>query len=467
MQTLRTLLQKITSSPIESCDIIANSGSNRQYYRLKTAQENYIGVFGQNIAENLAFIALSAHFYKLGLPVPQVLAIGEDNLHYITKDLGEQSLFENLNDIDLLKKTIRLLPKFQFEGGQKLNYNICYPQAEFNERTINWDLNYFKYNFLKLRNIEFDEQALEDDFQHLSALLLQHNSNTFLYRDFQSRNVMVKDNEPFFIDFQGGRKGPIHYDVASFVYQAKANFSDETKNTLIQEYIEAANKYTLIEEVKFRNDLMLFVLFRNLQTLGAYGFRGLIEKKSHFIQSIPFALKGLNKLIKENEFRELPYLIELLKQLIESTDLNEEPDVEGLTVKVYSFSYKKGIPEDYSGNGGGYVFDCRAVHNPGRYTPYKKLTGKDKPVIKFLEKDGEISSFLEHAYALANASVSRYKERNFKHLMFSFGCTGGQHRSVYSAQKLAEYINEKFNVRVELEHREQDHLQNQLFDIRK
>lgn len=465
MQTLRRLLKTITSSPLKSETIIANSGSNRKYYRLKTLNKSYIGVYGENIKENQAFIQLSAHFLQLQLPVPEVLTVAEDKLHYITNDLGNDCLFENLDNLALLKKTIKLLPEFQFKGGENLNYSICFPQAEFNKRTINWDLNYFKYNFLKLTKIEFNEQELEDDFETLRNLLLQHTSNTFLYRDFQSRNVMIKNNEPYFIDFQGGRKGPIQYDLASFIFQAKANFTKETKEILINEYIQAAKKYIPINELEFKNDLMLFVLFRNLQTLGAYGFRGLIEKKSHFIQSIPFALKNLKELIIDNEFTELPYLIKVLNKLIERNQINTPSLHDGLTVKIYSFSYKKGIPEDYSGNGGGYVFDCRAIHNPGRYEPYKKLTGKDKAVIDFLEKDGEITSFLNHIYELADPSVKRYKERNFKNIMFCFGCTGGQHRSVYSAQKLAEHINTKYNVRVELEHREQEHIRNQLFEV--
>jgi hypothetical protein len=320
-----------------------------------------------------------------------------------------------------------------------------------------WDLNYFKYCFLKPAGIECNEEWLENDFEQLASVLLQQHDDRFMYRDFQSRNVMIRNGNPYFIDFQGGRKGPIQYDVASFVYQAKANFSAEVRETLITTYIAALSKYMPVDEVAFRKQLAFFVLFRNLQVLGAYGFRGLVEKKKHFIESIPFAIQNLNEILKNNFFdTHFPYLVSVLQQLIVRYSQQAKPtNPSNLVVKVSSFSYKKGIPEDTTGNGGGYVFDCRAIHNPGKYEQYKQLTGLDKPVIDFLEKDGEIMPFLEHIYALADASVSRYVERGFSSIMFSFGCTGGQHRSVYAAQHVAEYLAKHYPVKVELVHREQ------------
>lgn len=316
-----------------------------------------------------------------------------------------------------------------------------------------WDLNYFKYCFLKPSGITFDESALEDDFRRLSADLTDGDAVAFMYRDFQSRNVMVHDGQPWFIDFQGGRRGPYLYDVASFLWQARAGFSDELRSELVGEYVDSLSRYITVDETQLRQRLELFVLFRTLQVLGAYGFRGYFERKRHFIDSIPPAIANLRPLIAKFGDR-YDSLCDALRRLTELPAYNQS-DKPGLTVRVYSFSYKKGIPEDPSGNGGGFVFDCRAIHNPGRYDRYKQLSGLDRPVIEFLEHDGEILAFLDHCYALVDASVQRYLSRGFTDLSVSFGCTGGQHRSVYSAQHMAEHLSEKFGVRVELEHREQ------------
>jgi Predicted P-loop-containing kinase len=318
-----------------------------------------------------------------------------------------------------------------------------------------WDLNYFKYCFLKATGLDFQEDRLEDDFQKMADVLMRSQSATFMYRDFQSRNVMIKDGEPYFIDFQGGRKGPFYYDVASFLWQAKARYPDSLRQELLKEYLLALRDYKPIDEKYFYSQLRHFVLFRTLQVLGAYGFRGYFEKKPHFIQSVPFAIENLRELL-ENDYTEYPYLCGVLKQLTEMKQFTDDLKKRQLTVRVMSFAYKKGIPEDTTGNGGGYVFDCRAVNNPGKYDRYKPFIGIDEPVIKFLEDDGEILVFLEHVYALVDASVKRYIERGFSNLQICFGCTGGRHRSVYSAQHLAEHLNKKFGVRVELVHREQN-----------
>jgi hypothetical protein len=303
--------------------------------------------------------------------------------------------------------------------------------------------------------LEFQEDKLEDDFQTMSEVLIRSQSSTFMYRDFQSRNVMLVDNEPWFIDFQGGRKGPFYYDVASFLWQAKANMPDSLRNELINEYIDALRKYKPVDPQYFHEQLRHFVLFRTLQVLGAYGFRGYFEKKPHFMQSVPYAVANLRTLLQE-PYPEYPYLSKILKELCEMKQFSDDLQKHTLTVKVMSFAYKKGIPNDASGNGGGYVFDCRAVNNPGKYERYKPFTGLDQQVIQFLEDDGEILTFLDHAYALVDSTVKRYIERGFTNLMICFGCTGGQHRSVYSAQHMAEHINKKFNVKVELVHREQN-----------
>ena len=461
---------------------IINSGSNRRYYQMKSKNNAFIGVFSDEVSENNAFIYLANHFSAKNLPVPKVLAVSEDRKYYLQTNLGSLSLFDyvsegrksgNFSEKEqaMLYKTIALLPEFQVKGAQGLDFSQCYPLASLDRQTVMWDLNYFKYCFLKPSGIEFSEWQLERDFESLASEILADKHDTFLYRDFQSRNVMIQNGEPYFIDFQGGRKGAIYYDVVSFVWQAKANFPSKLREDLIQTYLAALKKLMPVDETKFAGNVTLFALFRTLQVLGAYGFRGLIEKKPHFIESIPFAIRNLEDIL-QNDFSRFPCLVETLKKLIDKhchcgLDPQSPSKHEGvagqarndkdssLLVTIYSFSYKKGIPEDNSGNGGGFVFDCRAIHNPGRYQEYKTQTGLDNSVRDFLENDGEIVDFLSSVKKLTDASVSRYIERGFSSLMISFGCTGGQHRSVYCAQDLAEYIAKKFSVKVKLIHREQ------------
>ena len=340
------------------------------------------------------------------------------------------------------------------EGAKELNFDICYPQPEFNERSVYWDLNYFKYSFLKTTGMEFQEDLLENDFEQMAQKLLEDKTNTFLYRDFQSRNVMLVDGEPYFIDFQGGRKGPVYYDVASFLWQAKANFPDDLRYELIDTYINALNKHYPVDKDYFLEQLRHFVLFRTLQVLGAYGFRGYFEKKPHFLQSVPFALNNLREIL-ESDFPEYSYLCEVMNEMINLQQFADTQKDE-LEVRVVSFAYKKGIPSDPSGNGGGYVFDCRAINNPGKFERFNNVTGLDEPVIAFLEEEGEMTIYLESIYKLIDSHVKRYIDRSFTNLMVAFGCTGGQHRSVYASQKVAEHISKKFGVKVSLIHREQN-----------
>ena len=464
-EELKQLYQTHTGSPATDITELSSSGSNRRYFRL-SGSVSLIGVSGTSIEENNAFIYMAAHFREKGLPVPQVYCWSVDKSFYLQEDLGDTLLFQAIEkgrkscffdetEKSLLHKTITLLPTLQFKGAEGFDFSQCYPLPEFNRRSILWDLNYFKYCFLKATGMEFQENLLEDDFQKMSDVLLRSSSATFMYRDFQSRNVMIKDGEPWFIDFQGGRKGPFYYDIASFLWQAKAKYPDSLRKELLQEYMEALRKYQPIDESYFYSQLRHFVLFRTLQVLGAYGFRGYFEKKPHFIQSVPYAIENLRELLKE-EYPEYPYLCNVLRELTGLKQFTDDLKKRQLTVKVMSFAYKKGIPDDSTGNGGGYVFDCRAVNNPGKYERYKPFTGLDEPVITFLEEDGEVLRFLDHVYALVDASVQRYMERGFSNLSVCFGCTGGQHRSVYSAQHLAEHLNQKFGVKVELVHREQN-----------
>lgn len=467
MKQLEELFVQYKHSAPKSIEELPSSGSNRRYFRLTADDDStIIGVMGTSEDENIAFVKIAEHFLRQRLPVPEVYGMSEDKKFYIQQDLGDNILFKmtekgrtcgsfNEEEREMLRKTMAKLPALQFLGAEGLDFNVCYPQPEFDERMISFDLNYFKYCFLKATGIEFSEIKLEDDFRRMSDILMRSTSATFLYRDFQSRNVMFHNNEPYFIDFQGGRKGPIYYDVASFVWQAKANYSEELREELLKTYLDALRQYMPVDETYFRQQLRHFVLFRTLQVLGAYGFRGYFEKKPHFLQSVPYAIDNLRRLLRV-PFKEYPYLSQILTELTQMRQFYEMTPERKLQVRIYSFAYKKGIPNDMTGNGGGYVFDCRAINNPGKYEHYKHFTGLDKEVIKFLEDDGEVFKFLDNAYELVDAHVQRFIERKFTNLMVSFGCTGGQHRSVYCAERLAEHLNKKFDIKIKIIHREQD-----------
>lgn len=503
MQKLLELYKQWHGSEPVSAERLPLAGSNREYYRI-TGDDgcSVIGAIGASRDENHAFIYLSGHFRKRQLPVPRILAVSDDELRYLQEDLGRVSLFSaisggreaggryNQREKQLLVNTIRELPNIQIRGARELDWSNCYPQPEFDENSVLFDLNYFKYCFLKPAELDFHELKLEANFRLFAKDLVAEKADSFMYRDFQARNIMLDaSGHPYFIDYQGGRKGPFYYDLASFLWQASAKYPYKLRRELTYEYYNSLKNYAEVPSVRhFVERLSLFVLFRTLQVLGAYGFRGYFERKKHFLDSIPPAMQNLRELLKLNVFT-YPYLMDVLKRLTELPRFAtlEEPalsradgfrisdskvfsahpldgpatfskyDNKGpLVVRVYSFSFHKGIPEDESGNGGGYVFDCRSTHNPGRYEPYKKLTGLDEPVIRFLEDDGEILTFLDSVYKLADAHVRRYIQRGFTNLMFCFGCTGGQHRSVYSAQHLAEHINKKFGIEVHIIHREQN-----------
>lgn len=518
MIQLKELYARWKGEQPQQVERLAGAGSNRQYYRMTSSDgEHVIGVIGTSRDENHAFVCLTRHFTQRRLPVPHILAVSDDELRYLQTDLGTVSLFDaikggreaggryTLKEQNLLRQTIRELPNIQMRGARELDWQNCYPQPEFDEDSVLFDLNYFKYCFLKATELDFHELKLEANFRLLAKDLTAEKSDSFLYRDFQARNVMLVQSaedgqtRPFFIDYQGGRKGPYYYDLASFLWQASAKYSNKLRLELIYEYYHALKNYTEVPSKRyFAERLSLFVMFRTLQVLGAYGFRGYFERKKHFIDSIPPAIQNLRELLGMDTttqspltsrlLSQYPYLTDVLRRLcelpqfaqIEQAALNRSDgykithnnpyrahpqdgpatfskydNLGPLVVRVFSFSYRKGIPEDESGNGGGYVFDCRSTHNPGRYEPYKQLTGLDEPVIRFLEDDGEILTFLDSVYKLADAHVQRYIQRGFTSLMFSFGCTGGQHRSVYSAQHLAEHLNQKFGIEVHIVHREQ------------
>ena len=467
MSVINTLYRQHFGTEASSVEKLPVSGSHRTYSRLR-GPVTVIGVEGTDFDENKAFITISRHFRVKGINVPEIYAVSGDGMCYLQEDLGTLSLFDAVaagrasgkydeKEKQLLLKAVRALPKLQFEGAQGLDWSVCYPQERFDGRMVDFDLNYFKYDFLKIVGAEFNEVLLQDDFDKFREDLLSVDSDTFLYRDFQGRNIMLRDGEPWFIDYQGGRRGPFYYDLASFVYQASARYDESLRRELTEAYREELARYADVSEERFRREFRLFVLFRILQVLGCYGFRGLVEKKRYFIDSIPPALANLRSLLP---FPEYPYLSGLLETLAASPSFSPA-DPSGpqerpvLQVDVYSFSFKKGIPEDTSGNGGGYVFDCRAVHNPGRYDRYKTLNGLDEPVIRFLEEDGEITRFLRGVFEIVDAHVERFLQRGFTHMQVSFGCTGGQHRSAYSAEHLSAHIKEKFpEVKVKIIHRE-------------
>lgn len=453
---------------VENVEMLPASGSYREYCRLTNSTRSVIGAFNSDVKENTAFLSFTNHFKKNELPVPEVYTVSSDLKKYLLEDLGNVTLFDFLsatrekegfseNIVSEYKKVLKLLPKIQIIAGKNLDYSVCYPRSAFDKTSMMWDLNYFKYYFLKLAKIQFDEQALEDDFQLFSDYLLSAESNYFLYRDFQSRNVMLKENEVYFIDYQGGRRGALQYDLASLLYDGKADIPESIRQLLFELYVAELKKYILVNDAEFEAYFKGFVLIRIMQAMGAYGFRGFYEKKEHFLKSIPFALKNLEFLLNNvNLPVELPELFNVLNELVHSEVLKEIGQTQRfLTVTVTSFSYKNGYPVDSSGNGGGHIFDCRALNNPGRYPEYKNLTGKDWQVQEFLEQKSEIGIFLNNAKLIVDQSVRAYLERKFSHLSVSFGCTGGQHRSVYSAEKIAEHLRNNFNVNVVLIHREQ------------
>ena len=446
------------------------SGSERRYFRVHYQGRSILAAFNPYPRENRAFIILSHHFQKLGLPVPQVLAEDSDKHCYLVSDLGDTTLFSLLPHdpavinfspqvMEVYNKVISHLPEFQVKGAKDLDFSICYPRHAFDRQSMMWDLNYFKYYFLKISGIPFDEQKLEEDFERFATHLLQQPSDYFMYRDFQSRNVMIHQDQPWFIDYQGGRRGPLQYDLASLLFDAKANIPFHQRLELLDLYLEKASALTALDEKAFRSTFYDFVVMRILQALGTYGFRGGVEKKTLFLQSVPFAMNNLRWLASNGLLPSVaPYLSEMIVRITEQgPTLEETPKPQGLTLSISSFSYRSGIPHDPSGHGGGFVFDCRALPNPGRELAYKYACGKDQSVKDYLEKNQEVERFFESAALLVEQAVANYLERNFSSLTVGFGCTGGQHRSVYMAEKLAERIRNKFSVNLDLQHHQQDH----------
>lgn len=450
---------------------LAPSGSDRVYYRLQNGDQAAIGTYSPNPAESKAFLTFSKHFKELGLPVPQIYREQLDAKVYLQEDLGATTLYSYLLQkgdyfpdylVQIYKKIVEQIARMQILGGKELDYSVCYPKAAFDKQSMFWDFNYFKYHFLLPSKVTYQEEALEKDFHTLADFLLGADANYFMFRDFQSRNIMIKSGDPYFIDYQGGRKGALQYDLASLLYQAKANIPDDIRKDLLEHYMDTAEELIDIDRAAFVQYYYGFVLIRCIQVLGAYGYRGLYERKEHFLKSIPFALRNVKWLLEKVEWPiELPELNRLFRQLIDSKKYEPFDKIKGtsslLSVRINSFSYKiSGVPTDDSGNGGGFVFDCRFIHNPGRYEPYKKLTGRDEEVITFLRQHSTMGDFLNNVYRIVDEAVEDYIDRSFTDLQINFGCTGGQHRSVYAADQLAYHLKEKYGIKVQLHHIEQE-----------
>ena len=446
-------------------------GSGRKIIRLGNESSRAVGILYEVREENIAFLEFSRHFRRYGLPVPEIYAEDLSQGAYLEEDLGDTTLLEFLSAnrdgenvapaaVDAYRKVVEALPRFQVEAGRDLNYKVCYPRASFDRQSIAWDLNYFKYYFLRLAGIAFNEQALENDFSHLTKFLLTADRNYFLYRDFQSRNVMWRDGRPYFLDYQGGRRGALQYDIASLLYDGKADLPPELRQQLLDHYLNTLAGFIPLRRDEFMRHYYGFVYVRIMQALGAYGFRGFYERKAHFLQSVPYALKNLRWLLHHVQLPvALPALTDAFKSMLGSEKLQSvASETDNLTVRIFSFSFHQTPPQDGSGNGGGFVFDARSLPNPGREERFRQLTGKDAAVAEFLNQQESVHQYLANAVALVDSTVNGYLRRGFKNLMVSFGCTGGQHRSVYLAEQLAKHLHGRAGVDVVLRHQEMEKL---------
>jgi len=467
MDVLRQLYEQHFHSPPDSVKPLQGQlgGSGRAILRLSGAAGTVVGIVYPVREENAAFLEFSRHFRRYGLPVPEIYAEDLANNAYIEEDLGDTTLFEFLSEhrsgdniaspaIEAYRRVVAVLPRFQIEAGHDLNYKVCYPRSSFDRQSITWDLNYFKYYFLRLAGIPFSEQALENDFSRLTRLLLAAPHDYFLYRDFQSRNVMLRNGAPYFLDYQGGRKGALQYDIASLLFDGKADLPPTLRQELLDYYLDCLAGFIPVDRAAFMEYYYAYVYVRIMQALGAYGFRGFYERKAHFLQSVPYALKNLRWLAHNVKLPvALPALTEALQGMLSSEKLQHlVPGTDKLTVRISSFSFHHQIPIDESGNGGGFVFDARSLPNPGRDDRFKQLTGKDAPVIDYLNQQDSVHQFFENVRSLVDASVTAYQKRGFTSLMVSFGCTGGQHRSVFLAEQLARHLRNRDGLHVIVQH---------------
>ena len=461
-QLIRLYEKWSTEKAITFDQLNPSGGSERNYFRITSENKIAIGVFHTNKSENQAFISFSETFEKLNFNTPGIFAKNLENNIYLIEDLGDQDLFSLVQTegqalsnktIALYKKSLQALLKFQTQAVSHIDFLKCTPRSKLDKQSLLWDLNYFKYYFLKPQKIDFDEQKLENDFNTFINYLLEADQGYFVYRDFQSRNILIQNSEPYFIDYQGGRMGPLQYDVASLLFQVKANLSNEVKQELLDYYISLLNKNPDVNIGSFNKYFHPYVLMRLCQVLGTYGFRGLIERKAHFIQSIPFAVSSLNWLLHtlkmDIEIPEFKHVLESVGKLEFTQSSNSKG---GLTIHLNSFAYKTGIPTDYSGHGEGFVFDCRSLPNPGRLKEFRHLSGLDTAVKNYLTQYAEVNDFLNNVIRIIEPAVRKYQERSFTDLTINFGCTGGQHRSVYMTEAVYQYLASNFKINIELNH---------------
>jgi aminoglycoside/choline kinase family phosphotransferase len=472
VDNIRTFFQTFHKDEIKELEKLPKSGGDRIYFRIITNEKSYIATFNENIKENIAFLNFSRDLKKIDAPVPEIYTIDSGQEMYIQEDFGTSSLLNKLEEnglndyvFDLFKKSLKALSLLQIKGDKKIDYDYCITSKEFGKQAILSDLLYFKYYFLDPLKIAYDKEKLIDDFEALSTYLDHVKNKHFMFRDFQSRNIFIKDDEVHFIDYQGGMKGALQYDVASLLWQAKANLPDDWKNSLLDYYMDCVDEIleSPLDRGRFVSQYNGYVLIRLLQVLGAYGFRGLFERKAHFLISIPLALNNLKWFLENKEtgiaLPEFERILQLIVQdeIVDKFRPIQANDSTPLVIKINSFSYlKSGYPKDESDNGGGFVFDCRGLLNPGRIEEYKRINGRDKPVIDFLEQQTKMPDFLNSVYNLVDIAVEDYIRRGFSSLMINFGCTGGQHRSVYAADALTRHLRNKFNVKIDLHHIEQN-----------
>jgi aminoglycoside/choline kinase family phosphotransferase len=469
MDVLKKLFERTFQSSVARVQPLQGQlgGSGRQIIRLANDKSSAIGILYDVREENVAFLEFSKHFRRQGLPVPMIYA--EDLSHgaYLQEDLGDTTLFGFLSNhraageiappvVEAYRQVVAVLPRFQVEGGRELNYKVCYPRASFDRQSIAWDLNYFKYYFLRLAGIPFNEQALEHDFHRLTKFLLSADRDYFLYRDFQSRNIMLRDASPWFVDYQGGRKGALQYDIASLLYDSKADLPPELRRELLDHYLDALGGFIKVDREAFLHHYYAYVYVRIMQALGAYGFRGFYERKAHFLQSVPYALENVRWLLQHVTLPvALPSLTDAFESMVASEKLpSPAPEGDNFILRIFSFSFHRNPPPDETGHGGGFVFDARSLPNPGREERFKALTGMDPPVANYLDQQESVHRFLASAQSLVDSSIDNYQGRGFKNLMVSFGCTGGQHRSVYLAEQLAKRIRGRNGVEVRVRHLE-------------
>ncbi|HRO42868.1 MAG TPA: RNase adapter RapZ [Flavipsychrobacter sp.] len=467
ISTLEKLFEEHFGSAPDNIELLPVSGSDRRYYRLKNEKHSVIGTYNAHTAENNTYFYFTQLFKKHEIHSPEIYKISKDKKFYLQQDLGKTSLFDQLMKEGFtdgvrqnFHKALEQLAKVHWIAGREANFDQCFSTKQFDEKAIMADLYYFKYYFADLQKIHYNKSLLMDEMEQLSRELGRIQPQTLMYRDFQSRNIMLHDGKTFLIDFQGAMQGPAQYDLASLLWQAKAQLPEPWKEDLLNGYITSINALPIsrMDEIHFRKGYAQFVLLRLLQVLGAYGFRGLMERKPHFISSIAPALKNLELFLSQHpQLPAYPELRSLLERLCSKemqayyAQPERKPDAK-LKITINSFAYKNGIPKDKSTHGGGYVFDCRGILNPGRYAAYKHLTGHDATVQDFLKQETRMQDFLAHVYGLVSINVEDYMIRGFEHLSISFGCTGGQHRSVFAAEQLAAYISNRYNVPVTITH---------------